>query len=193
MATTFNTTLDIQDPQEGKKPKQDRKQKAKGSKKDEKSRKRDMSEVECFNCGVIGHYANKCPEKKKHADSNTEEEERLGHVTWADASAFSTYQVHSVSDNRIGRTEVLLDNAVDVSIVHPSLLRNIMPAAKEIKINGVRGHQFTVGETGYLDSFFSVYASELTTVNILSFAQNKRELRERMIRTRAYEWVSLCF
>ena len=92
-------------------------------------------------------------------------------MTWADASTSSTYQVNSVSDTRFGRTEVLIDNAVDVSIVHPSLLHNIMPAEKEIKINGVGGHQFTVAEKGYLDPFFTVYASEHTNANILSFTQ----------------------
>ena len=92
-------------------------------------------------------------------------------MTWADASTFSTYLVNSVSDNRFASSEVLIDNAVDVSIVHLSLLRNILPAEKSIKINGVGGHQFTVAETGYLDLFFSVYASEHTNANILSFLQ----------------------
>ena len=36
---------------------------------------KDASEVECFNCGAIGRYANNCPQKKKHADSDAEEEE----------------------------------------------------------------------------------------------------------------------
>jgi hypothetical protein len=132
LATTFNTTLDSQDTHESKKSKHDRKQKAKGGKKGEKNGKKDVSEVECYNCGAIGNYANKCPQKNKQADSEAEEEERLGHVTWADASTFSTYQVNSVSDNPFERTEVLLDNAADISIVHPSLLRNIMPAEEEI-------------------------------------------------------------
>ena len=113
LATTFNTTLDAQDPQEGKKSKQDHKQKAKNNKNEERSGKKDISEMECFNCGTVRHYANKCPqEAKKH------------------------------SDNCFGRTEVLIDNAADVSIFHPSLLRNIVPVEKEIKINGVGGHQF---------------------------------------------------
>jgi hypothetical protein len=177
LATTFNTTLDLQDPQDNKKSKGDRKQKAKGGKKkqDEKtSGKKDMSEVECFNCGIMGHYANACPhrmEKKKRAESDDEDDERLGHVTWADASTFSTYQVNAVSETRFARTEVVLDNAADVSVVHPSLLRNIVEAEREVKINGVGGHQFTVRKTGFLDPFFPVYASEHTKANILSFAQ----------------------
>ena len=177
MATTINTTLDVQDPQEFKRAKDDRKKKPKGGKKQEG--KNDASEVECFNCSIVVHYANRCPhkqdkqERKKRSDSHDEDEARLGHVTWADASTFSTYQVNLVSDNRFARTEVLIDNAVDVSIIHPWLLRNIMSAEKAIKINGVGGHQFTVTETGYLDPFFSVYASKHTNADILSFCRLK--------------------
>jgi len=168
LATTFNTTLDLQDPpQETGKAKGDRKQKAKGKKKQEEktSGKKDMSEVECFSCGIVGHYANACPhriDKKKRAGSEDEEDTRLGHVTWADGCTFSTYQVNSVSDCRFTRSEVLLDNAADVSVVHPTLLRNIVPAERSVKNNGVGGHQFIVDETGYLDPLFSVYVSEHT-------------------------------
>ena len=157
MAMTFNTTLDVREPQETRKGKDDRKKKPKGGKKQEG--KKDASKVKCFNCGIVGHYANRCPhkqEKKKRSDSDDGDEAQLGHATWADASTFSTYQVNSVSNNCFARHEVIIDNAGDVSIVHPSLLRNIMPAEKSIKINGVGGHQVTVTETGYLDPIFSV-------------------------------------
>ena len=52
-----------------------------------KVEKKDVSEVECFNCGAIGLYANKCPQKKTHEESDAEEEEWLAHVTWADVSS----------------------------------------------------------------------------------------------------------
>jgi len=137
--------------------------------------KKDVSDVECYNCGIVRHYANKCPhkiEKKQRADSDEDDEARFGHVTWADTNAaFTTYQVNSVSDGRFADTELVLDNGADVSIVRPSLLRNIMPVQQAIKINGVGGHQFTVKETGFLDPFFSVYASPHTNANVLSFAQ----------------------
>ncbi len=38
------------------------------------------------------------------------------------------------------RTEVLLDNQVDVSVMHPSLLREIGPAEVNVHINGVCRH-----------------------------------------------------
>ncbi len=69
------------------------------------------------------------------------------------------------------RTEVLLDNQVDVSVMHPSLLREIGPAEETVRINGVGSHQFTVEREGYLDDFFKVYASEDTHANVLSFSE----------------------
>ena len=75
-----------------------------------------------------------------------------------------------MSDHRFGHTEWILVNRVDMSIVHSSLLRNIMPTDRAVKINGVRGHQFTVEETAFLDPLFPVYASPHTKENILSFA-----------------------
>ena len=75
MATTFNTTLDVQEPHDARKAKEDRKKKPKGGNKQEG--KKDASEVKCFNCGIIGHYANKClhkQEKKKRFDSDDEDE-----------------------------------------------------------------------------------------------------------------------
>ena len=83
--------------------------------------------------------------------------------------------MNAVSDARFSRNEVVLDNAADVSVVHPSLLRNLMPLEKSIRINGVGGHQFLVEQTGYLDPLFSVYASKETKANILSFAQVEDE------------------
>ncbi len=71
------------------------------------------------------------------------------------------------------RTEVLLDNQADVSVVHPSLLREIGPAEENIHNNGVGSHQFTVEREGYLDVFFKVYMSEDTHTNVLSFSEVK--------------------
>ena len=137
-----------------------------GQKKQESGKeKRDVSEIECFSCGIKGHYANACPHRleKQKQDSESDDDdasERSGHVTWA--SAYTTYQVNAVSETRLTRSEVLIDNQANVSIIHPSLLRNIMPAERAVKINGVGGHQFTVKDTGFLDPFFQVYAREHT-------------------------------
>ncbi len=95
-------------------------------------------------------------------------------MTW-DASTFMTYQEKVVNATgmvgKFKRTEVLLDNQADVSVIHPSLLREIGPAEETVRINGVGGHQFTVEREGYLDEFFKVYASEDMHANVLSFSE----------------------
>ncbi len=90
--------------------------------------------MECFTCGELGHYSNKCPNKQKRND-----DERHAHATW-DASAFVTYRVHAI--RMVGmfkRNEVLLDNQADVSIIHTSLLREIELTESPVNINGVGG------------------------------------------------------
>jgi hypothetical protein len=85
---------------------------------------------------------------------------------------FVTYQVHATGMvGKFKRHEVLLDNQADVSIIHPSLLREIEPAESSFNINGEGGLQFTVDKEGYLDDFFHVYTSEDTHANILSFSE----------------------
>ena len=91
-------------------------------------------------------------EKAKKAESEDKEDEwysASGHVTWTVTNkycTFSTYQDNAVSDSRFKPTEVLIENQADISIVYPKLLRNIMAAELEAKINGIGGHQFTVRE-----------------------------------------------
>jgi hypothetical protein len=69
------------------------------------------------------------------------------------------------------RNEVLLDNQVDVSVLHHSLLREIGPADSPVNINGIGGLQLTVDEEGYLDELSRMYTSEETHTNILSFSK----------------------
>jgi hypothetical protein len=71
---------------------------------------------------------------------------------------------------QLRKTEVLLDNQADISIVHPMLLENVRPAEREIKVKGVGGVQMKVNKVGDLPNFFKVYASAETKANVLSFA-----------------------
>lgn len=103
--------------------------------------------IECFACGEFGHYSNKYLQRKRAEDGYDENNSRSAHVTW-DASTFATYQVKKVNATgmlvKFKRTEVLLDNQADVSVMHPFLLREIGPAEENISINGVGSHQLTV-------------------------------------------------
>lgn len=114
--TTFTTTLDYQEkPKKGKKNTKGKKDEE--SPKKEEKKERDMSKVECYACGETGHYAGKCPARLKKDEP--QDEERHSHLTWTNASAFTTtYQVHNAlkAGLQFGRKEVLLDNQANVSI-----------------------------------------------------------------------------
>ncbi len=179
-ASTFTTTLDgtsrpcsnqLRGKRRGEgKKKDDDQQGGNGNPKENNNDRR--AQVECFTCRELGNYANKCPTKRT---GNDDEENRHAHVTW-DASTFVTYQVHATGMvGRFKRHEVLLDN--HVSIIHPSLLREIEPAESSVNINGVGGLQFTVDKEGYLDNFFRVYTSEDTHTNVLSFSEVEDKYR----------------
>ena len=73
-----------------------------------------------------------------------------------------TYQVNGVQQNTLGHNDVLLDTHANISIVHPDLWWDVQRADHEVKINGVKGHQFSVN---------LVYASEKTQANVLSLSE----------------------
>jgi hypothetical protein len=56
-------------------------------------------------------------------------------------------------------TKVLLDNAANISMMHPSLLSNIRQAERKLKVKGIGGIQMIVDKVGTLEGFFKVYAS----------------------------------
>ena len=87
-----------------------------------------------------------------------------------EATTFVTYQVNAVSYSGFKPMEVLLDNQANISVMKPGMLCHIEPAKEEVNICGVGGLQLRVKETGYLNEFFRVYASEDTKANVLSFA-----------------------
>ncbi len=148
----------------------------KTEKPDEEPKKpKDLSHIECHRCHEMGHYANKCPQKKEQHDAMAnamwqEEQANMFHTMQADES-IDEVTVDAVVNVTQGLlpTEVLLDTAADISVIHPMLLRDIHPADKKIRVKGVGGMQLIIDQKGTLDRFFPVYASESTKANVLSF------------------------
>jgi hypothetical protein len=70
----------------------------------------------------------------------------------------------------LSKTEVLLDNQANISIINLCLLKNVRQAKHRVRVKGVGGTQLIVDQVGDLDGFFEVYASEHMRANILSFA-----------------------
>lgn len=180
LASTFITKLDMPDiprnPRKGRlsldKPLEDDDDKgAEGKPKP----KQDMSKVKCFICSKKGHIAPNCPEN----DMDEEPEENKKQVaTWKDenedkdnveANLYVTYEVYNSvhSSQRFNQYEILLDNQVDVSVVHPCLLRDEQLADSPIMVNGIGGKQLKVKNTGFLEEFFRVHASKYAKPSVL--------------------------
>jgi hypothetical protein len=162
LASTFVTKLDM--PDQGQKAgRKDGKAKGNGKQTSEATEKpkRDMSKVKCFNCNKFGHIAPNCPEKLQANAVKNDDEIPKAFASWDDeeddevqeeeqAGTYLTYQVcHGVESGQ--DYDLLLDNQADISVVHPRLLRELMPADVPITVNGIGGKQLIVTHTGYLD------------------------------------------
>jgi len=65
------------------------------------------------------------------------------------------YEVNNAMQQQgVQLTELLLDNAANISIIHPALLSDIRSAKRKIKVKGVGGVQMVVDEVGTLEGFF---------------------------------------
>jgi hypothetical protein len=67
-------------------------------------------------------------------------------------------------------TEILLDDAANISVMNPRLLKSVRLVGKRIRVKGVGGVQIVVEHVGDLEGFFEVYASDEVKANVLSFA-----------------------
>jgi hypothetical protein len=168
--TTFVTTFD-----EVKTPRKDTKHKKNGKDKKDggvnnNQKKGDgtpKKPVKCFNC-EDNHYIRDCPELKRNKANDADD--AIMAAAMFEATTFATYQVNVISYSGFKQTEVLLDNQANISVMKPGMLHHIEPAKEEVNICDVGGLQLRVKETGYLNEFFRVYASEDTKANVLSFA-----------------------
>jgi hypothetical protein len=133
-----------------------------------------LAKMKCFRCGEKGHISPNCPHKNKNKKKEDDsQEQRQVNATWVDADVFATFDVFNATDNSLGlgKDVVLLDTQANISLFHPSVLENIQPSGKEIKVNGIGGYQMTVSEKGYLPNFFEVFCSPDVKVNVLCFAE----------------------
>jgi hypothetical protein len=139
--------------------------------------KHDLSKVKCFNSGQRGHIAPNYPE----IDQTEQETETKGKqfVTWEDcqfeetdceSGMYMTYEVYESvhMSPKFRKYDILLDNQADVSIVHPHLLQDVLPAESPITVKGIGGRQLKAEHAGYLQDFFRVYASEQANPSVLS-------------------------
>jgi hypothetical protein len=84
----------------------------------------------------------------------------------------ATYSVLNATDEKlaVSKNEILLDTQANISLFHPSILRDVQESEREVRVNGVGGYQMTVSKKGYLPGFFDVYCHDEVKVNVLCFA-----------------------
>lgn len=137
---------------------------------------KDLSHIQCFKCKEYGHYSTSksCPmHKKKQTAENSQERTSFANATWEteqEAGMFMTQEVMEEHVQGLLPTEILLDNAANISVMNSRLLKNVRPAGKRIRIKGVGGVQMVVDHVGDLEGFFEVYSSDEAKANVLSFA-----------------------
>jgi hypothetical protein len=138
--------------------------------------KKNRSQLECWYCKEKGHFSSRCPKRKADREKQGQ---GFANATWQEefcmfctTSESQEYVVNNAVNvtQQLRKTEVLLNNQADISIVHPMLLENERPAEREIKVKGVGGVQMKVNKVGDLPNFFKVYASAESKANVLSFA-----------------------
>ncbi len=108
---------------------------------------KDLSHIQCFKCKEYGHYLTSklCPmNKKKQATENSQDRATFANATWQteqEAGMFMTLEVmeeHVVNNATQAQgllpTEILLDNAVNISVMNPRLLKSVRPVGKRIRV-----------------------------------------------------------
>jgi Reverse transcriptase (RNA-dependent DNA polymerase) len=121
----------------------------------------------CFICGKPGHHSYECPEAAA-GDGDEEAAEETGERPTRQATA--TQMVLSGS-NFCKDHEVILDNASDVTIMHPRFLTNVRECRTEDFFSGLSGPKKRITKVGDLAGFFECACDDDVRASIISQGQ----------------------
>lgn len=157
--------------------------KPKASNKEKRSKggpveKKSSSEVECFVCSKLGHYARECPDRKTRSLALVVNSEQ---ATYSDADSDDEFTKVAAFVTTIATREtvlfaghiLLLDNQSSANVVASGdLLKSIRRAEHPIILNGVNKDTpgVKVDMVGDLGDIGEVYYCPKAAANILSFA-----------------------
>ena len=133
------------------------------------------TEVICYVCGVVEHYARDCALKKGHdkalvvskRSGDTDDDEDIDE--WEEGTALIMREESCL----FSKFHVLLDNQSSVNVFkNPDLLTDMRKSSNNVVVNGVqRGAKgVKIDMEGNFQNLGAVYFSPDTTANILSFA-----------------------
>ena len=126
-----------------------------------------LANITCHVCGLNGHYARNCSERKSSSEK--------AHVTTTDdvdSDGFDVALVTTVEACLFSRYDVLLDNEASLNIFsNGDLLTGLRKSDKAINVGGIQlGGGVAVDQEGDFGELGRVYYSEAASANILSFA-----------------------
>jgi hypothetical protein len=96
---------------------------------------KDWTNVKCFRCKKKGHGAKLCSEKEaQRKEAERKATEGNVHLVWVDANVMATYSVLNATDERlaVSNDEILLDTQANISLFHPSILRDVQESEREV-------------------------------------------------------------
>jgi len=116
---------------------------------------KDLSHIQCFKCKEYGHYSTSklCPmNKKKQTSENSQEKASFANATWQTEQEAGMLMMQEVMEEHVMNnatqaqgllpTEILLDNAANISVMNSRLLKSVRPAGKRIRVKGVGSVQW---------------------------------------------------
>ena len=164
---------------------------------------RDLSRVRCDHCDQLGHVIRKCPAILAKRESRTQ----MSKVDTRIKTASDVKKVRFVAndddvdddqhDAQVLNAEVdentaesdylaLLDNQANISIAHPTLLRNVSKLKKPITVMGAGGPTLILKYEGELPGCFKCYASADSRRNILCFADMEDQFDISYVRGKSF-------
>ena len=141
-------------------------------------KKSSSSTVICYVCGIAGHYARDCDQRKAPEERALVAAASTKSHTWrsegeSDCDEWELAYVTSTESCFFSKYDVLLDNEASLNVFrNRDLVKNLRVSARTVVMHGVEDNSngVKVDMEGEFNEIGTVFVSEKASANILSFA-----------------------